>query len=947
MNGKAPLIERGAAWLAKGIVRRAGTILMVTAVLVVLAAMLASKLRIDQELRRLLPTDFPSVTRLDALSARIGHQSDLYVTIRSPSREANIAYGEALAGELATRDDVRFVQFRRDLGFFEDRALLYANLADVVDLRRKVIHRIRQDVRKRAYGDFGGDAAASGSAAPDGEASAASLGVDVDAMRETYGVRETSSEFMEADEGRLMVVKIRPLRPSTDVAFARRLSEEVLASAQALEPTAFHPEMVLGLEGAYVQHSGRVKGLQQEVVGGSLSAALALLLTLAVYFRSVRAVVVVFVPLLGSIVGALAYAWLRFDVLNLVSAFIFAVLLGLGIDHGIHVLSRYRQERMQGLEGEAAWARTLATSGWATVAGSISTAAAFASLMIADFQGFAQFGQVAAVGVVLSVVAALVVMPSFLVVLDRVRPWRPPSRPAEASHRPLGRSVRVLAIGLTCVGLVAAGLSAWRLPELTFEHDLQQLGPRRDAEPKTGRPANYRDAVGHSQTVDPIMALTERWDQVEDIQAQLSALGAMTPEEVAAFDPKSPPTRPLPPPPIDPLDDVDADEIDADNVDADNVDAGNVDGGTDIDADEDLDPEDDADDAVDTDPEVDSDDFADDDFGDEDLDDPRFVAIERLAVREAVMSDETAQLLGTYGVERLVTMKDRLNESWSLAAFVPRHQDAKLEVIRDIRRRIQDKHGMLSPSTRAEVDSWIHYLDVDAPVSVDDLPMWVRAQFQTAEPGSGGVIVISTRGSKADIHNARRIYDAFGDLRSRDGSVPTAAELYVIPEIFDTILRDGPVVVTLSLAIMVSAAWILLRRVGAALAVAVTLGLALLWLGGWMVAWGWKLNFFNIIVLPLLLGMGEDDALHLAEREVEERGDWRRVLRGAGGPIVMTTLTTVWGFSGILFANHRGLESMAWVAVTGMTFALLASVICLPVLIEGARWVRRRARRQS
>ncbi len=57
------------------------------------------------------------------------------------------------------------------------------------------------------------------------------------------------------------------------------------------------------------------------------------------------------------------------------------------------------------------------------------------------------------------------------------------------------------------------------------------------------------------------------------------------------------------------------------------------------------------------------------------------------------------------------------------------------------------------------------------------------------------------------------------------------------------------------------------------------------------------------------------------------------VLREAGGAIFVTTLTTATGFSGILFANHLGLHSMAWTAVIGMTLALVASVVVLPLLL--------------
>src|SRR5690606_30696162 len=127
---------------------------LVALLLTAVAGVLASRLRVDQELRRLLPDDFPSVTRLDRLSEEIGQQSHLYVTVRSPDRAANIRFGEAVFARVEGRPDVHHAIFRRDLQYFEDRALLFASLGDLVDLRRRVIERIRDEVRKQAYGDF-------------------------------------------------------------------------------------------------------------------------------------------------------------------------------------------------------------------------------------------------------------------------------------------------------------------------------------------------------------------------------------------------------------------------------------------------------------------------------------------------------------------------------------------------------------------------------------------------------------------------------------------------------------------------------------------------------------------------------------------------------------------------------------------------------------------------
>jgi len=893
--------------------RRFRAILVGGLLLAVLSGIAASNLRIDQELRRLLPDHFPSVTRLDRLQARAGQQSDLYVTIRSPSREANIAFGDAVVESLKDRDDLRYVVFRRDLAYFDEHALLYASLADLLDLRRRVIAKIREEVGKQAFGDF----SAKEPAKAGGEDDAEALGFDPDEMRERYGVSEASQEYMEADEGRVMVVKMRPVRPATDLEFARALTDDVQRIATELDPHGFHHEMSFELNGSYVQHQKRLKSVQDEVRGGSIAAVLALLATLGLYFRSPRAVALVMIPLLASVIGALAFGWLAFGVLNIVSAFIFAVLLGLGIDFGIHVLARLRQERGRGLSSQDALALCLATSGKTTAAGAASTALAFAALSIADFQGFAQFGQVAAVGVVLSLAGSVVLMPALSIAFDRMRPWRPPA-PSTASDD-LGRWSRpltVFAVVLAVGGTVVAGWGAMHLSELEYQHDLKKLGPVR---PKSNGPkrASYRDAVGRAQTVDPAVVLVDTPEQALAVQRQLDALLAMTPEEAAAFDPAQPPTRPLPEPP-ETLDTKVAD----------------LEGGDDWDDD----PED-------------EDDDWDDGWGgkDEDLEDPVFVALEAQAVSEAVMSADTAALLGKYTPERLVDMQRRTAKVWSVHAFVPRQQQEKLKVIADIRARIDAKRASLSATTKAQVDEWYPYLSVSEPVRVDALPGWVTGQFEDTQGDVSRFVIVATKGSKANIVNSRGIYASFASLHTETGEVDLAADFFVIPEIFDAIDADGPKVMAVSVAVMLLTALVLLRNVWGALGVAVTVGFSLMWLAAVFVGLDWKLNFFNIIVLPLLLGMGQDDALHLVERHREEvertgKSNLGRVLREAGGAIFITTITTVWGFSGILFANHRGLESMAWAAVLGMTLALIASVVVLPFLLEIGRRIRARGR---
>ncbi len=942
-------------WLAALIERRAGLIMLLTTVFAVVAGLGASQLRIDQRLRKLLPDHFPSVSGMDRVAQRLGNQSNIYISIASPSREANVAFGEAMAADLTDHPDLRWSLFRRDYAFFERHALLYADIDDLLDLRTRVIERIYEETRNAAYGDLSLlDDEDEPKANEDGtEDQSTGLGLDEDEIRRRYGLDEGRPEYFEADEGRMLVLKARPLHESSDIEFARGLQADLEQRIATLDPTNFHADMKIGLHGSFVQHGKRVKQLQGEVIGGTAAAIAALLLSIAIYFRSARAVLLVLGPLLVAGIGALGFAWVVYDVLNLVSAFIFAVLLGLGIDFAIHVLARYRDERARGHRRPTSIAITLATTGRSTLAGGVGTGLAFCALTIADFQGFAQFGVVASVGLVLAMLSALLVMPAALVLSERWRPWAPPAPRAPSSGRSLERLGRPVMLAVTTLALAGAGVAAfaaWNATQLEFEYDFRAMGPRRDPPPKGAeRPITYRDAIGHSQTVAPAIALTEDRAQARALYRQLTMLRVMLPEEAEALTPipasrepsfadivsaegvdrkalaEAPEPEPEPaesevPPPAPSNPAAAGDDWDADPEDwADDPPSNPASAGDDWDAD----PEDWTEPGTEVSgPRAPG------------IDDPHFSEIARAERARTLPEPETLAQLEAYAPARRADMSDRLRAVTGVDAFIPGQQATKLEIIADIRARVDDKRDAMSRSTQEDIDAWYDTLTVTEPIDVAALPDWVQQPFIDAEGEVGRFVIVRTGGSKADYLNSRRIYDAFATLSTPTGEVPVAAEFFVLPEVFEAIEADGPRVLLLAgLAMLITAA-VAFRGAWGVAAVSLVVGSTLLWLVALMLVLGWKLNFFNVIVLPLLIGMAQDDALHIYERWREAgRAQLGMVLRETGGAVFLTTLTTVCGFSGILFANHRGLQSMAWAAVAGMILALVASVVLLPATL--------------
>ena len=125
---------------------------------------------------------------------------------------------------------------------------------------------------------------------------------------------------------------------------------------------------------------------------------------------------------------------------NLLTGFLAAILGGLGIEHGIHLLGRYEALRS---EGAARWrppARPSPTPAGAASISALVAAVTFLSLAISEFRAFREFGVIAALGMMVVIAAYLLVLPALLGLAARFG-WQPSAPAADwAADRRAGRA---------------------------------------------------------------------------------------------------------------------------------------------------------------------------------------------------------------------------------------------------------------------------------------------------------------------------------------------------------------------------------------------------------------------------------------------------------------------------------------------------------------------------
>lgn len=126
---------------------------------------------------------------------------------------------------------------------------------------------------------------------------------------------------------------------------------------------------------------------------------------------------------------------------------------------------------------------------------------------------------------------------------------------------------------------------------------------------------------------------------------------------------------------------------------------------------------------------------------------------------------------------------------------------------------------------------------------------------------------------------------------------------------------------------------LLLGSLRRSIAVVVPLLLAALITAAGTVVLGLPFNFANVITLPLLLGVGVDNGIHMAHRHEEDGGHDGLMGSSTARAILFSTLTTVVSFGSLAFSQHPGTASMGMLLSLGMLVSLFAALIVVPALL--------------
>ncbi len=288
----------------------------------------------------------------------------------------------------------------------------------------------------------------------------------------------------------------------------------------------------------------------------------------------------------------------------------------------------------------------------------------------------------------------------------------------------------------------------------------------------------------------------------------------------------------------------------------------------------------------------------------------------------------------------------RIKSISSARDFAPAPQEAaeRRRLIAEIKdmlsgrwtRRIED------PDRRRLIEDVQRYVPSDRDPTIEDLPDTILRRMLALDGSGQYVLALNAAGAPKDGRITMQFTREIYDLDMPDGIRGPTGDKPVLAEILWLVTSDAPIIVMLTFLGILILVVIDRRSFRQAIWVLLPLVASLLLTFGAMVLWGWKLNFFNMVVLPSLLGLGVDHGVHYYRRWRELGCDTAATQIELFEPITVATLTTIMGYAGMAFAHHPGLRSIGNLAVLGLTCTWITALVLLPGLLSWREAIRRK-----
>lgn len=628
------------------------------------------------------------------------------------------------------------------------------------------------------------------------------------------------------------------------------------------------PGLNVGLTGEPVLEVDEMRQSQDDSTLATIVSLIAVALIFVYGYHETGRPLKATLCLLVGLVYSVGFTTLVVGHLNILTITFFPILIGLAIDFGVHLITRYEEELRRGKTAREALEKAIVNTGVGIFTGALTTAGAFFAMALTNFQGIREMGIICGGGMIMSLIPMMTLLPVLLLrgTQNQIDHDKGEVLQKEEAEE-LDRRARLEQLWLRhpiAVTVLVAGITAWAwqsMQRVRFDYNLLNMQSEGLAA------VIYQDKLIQSSTRSVLYGAVIADDRAEAIRLQkelearpsVGSVDSIVPMIADSTEPKIPYIRRvkqlLAPVVFGPTDTQPAD---------------------------------------------------------------------LMALNQTLFS-----LHGYLTLAMEATVKERPEIHESLKNLRKETGELLNEIRRGEKQWVGARLGSYQQALLNDVRHTLGLLkdqSLQTRLSEADLPAELRERFV----GISGKYLLQVY-PKKNIWERQAQEEFVAELRS---VLPTVTGTPVQLLEYTTLLKDSFVEAAYySLAAISVIVLIHFRRLSCLPLALIPVLLGAIWMGGLMGRYNIPFNPANIMTLPLLVGIGVTNGIHILNRYAEENNP-SILARSTGKAVLVSGLTTIAGFGSLILARHRGIESLGIIMSIGVATCMVVGLTLLPALLN-------------
>lgn len=629
------------------------------------------------------------------------------------------------------------------------------------------------------------------------------------------------------------------------------------------------PGLNVGITGEPVLELAEMEQSQKDTTVASIASLIICALIFIYGYQQTGRPIKATLCLLVGLAYTMAFTTGVIGHLNILTITFVPILIGLAIDYGVHLISRYEEELRRGKTQEAALTKAMIYTGQGIFTGALTTAGAFLAMALTDFKGIQEMGIICGGGLIICFIPMMTLLPVLLLrgrqnVIDHEQ-GNIAERRARIENIWLQRPIAV-----TVITLVLCALAATQIPKVYFDYDL--LNMQSEGLPAVEYEmllinANKQSTNGSKSVLFGAVIATNLQEAAE-LEQQLTNLPSVAGVESI--------TRFLAEDQTKKLEMIRQIKQDLCTVH----------------------------------------------FQEQDVN----------PVNVPELSGTLYSTAGYLGNAIEATRTEEPALSKQLLSLQRAIDDLRREMLKGNAAQVQSNSLKLASFQQALFDDVhdtfeaLETQDSSGPLRIQDLPAALKDRFI----GVTGKYLLMVY-PKEDVWKRENQKKFIDDVQKvYPGMTGTPVQLYYYTESLRSSYVEAAYYSLAAIAVLVFIHF----RSPLSLALAlVPVAVGFLWLGGIMGYFNIPLNPANIMTLPLVIGIGVTNGIHILNRFAEEQTP-NILARSTGKAVLVSGLTAIAGFGSLILAQHRGIRSLGYIMSAGLATCMIAGLTFLPALLN-------------